>query len=75
VNRAFIGCDAKPIKASHDLLFRAFNESLLVGIFKAQNELTTRFTGKQKIEERGARASEMKSPCWRWRHACACWFQ
>ncbi len=59
---AFVIVEPEPAQAVHDLLLRAGDGALQIGIFKAQDELSAGLFGEQIIVERHARGGEMHVP-------------
>jgi hypothetical protein len=60
----FIIFKSKPAQTIKDLLFRAGDGALQVGIFDAENKLSARFFGEQIVIQRGARGAEMHMSRW-----------
>ena len=58
--RPLIPLQAKPFKAGEYFLERLWLESLLVGVFDAQDKGTALMAGEQKIEQRRAGAADMQ---------------
>ena len=56
----FVPIQPEPAHAGENGLHGVFHVALLVGVFNAQNEGTTHFTGKKVIEQSGARATDVQ---------------
>ena len=57
--RAFVPVDAQPFQAGKNLAYGIFFQTFNIGIFDTQNQLAAHFAGKQPVEQRGTRTTNM----------------